>query len=231
MEAKVYFSALNLGPTTVLKIARSSGIKRSTVYTIIEELTKSGYMRVEPHGFKNMFAAENPRTLEVELEEKKKRFRDILPVLEALYSQPEGNSVIKYYEGLDSVKGVYLSLLGELKPHDDYLVISNMETWLGPDKEFFLKWRERRSKLRVRSRLIFQTNEVGIRYKKLAPNYFETVKLLPPGRGIETALLITPKKAIIHQHTGPITALVNESKASIQLYKEMFEIIWNALPE
>ncbi len=229
VEARVYFASLSLGPTTVLKIARSSSIKRATVYTVIDELLKRGYMRIEPRGFKRLFAAENPRVLEHGLEDRRERFRQALPTLEALYNQREGSSVIKYYEGLPAVQNVYESLLEELRPKDDYMVIANMEKWVASDPDFFLKWREKRSKLNLKSRLIFETNEAGKKFIELAPNHFETAKLLPLERHVDTSLVVTPSKAIIHQYTEPVSILVNESKASINLYKEMFEIMWNSL--
>ncbi len=230
LEARVYFSTLSLGPTTVLKIARSSEIKRSTVYSVLEDLIKKGFMRVEPKGFKRLFAAENPRALERALEDRRKRFRTVLPELEALYNQREGSSVIKYYEGIKAVKGVYESLLLELRPHMDYMVIANIQQWLAADEDFFLKWRVKRSKLKLNSRLIFEDNEQGQQFKKNAANYFEAVKLLPTERHVDTSLVITPTKAIIHQYTEPVSVLVNESKASLLLYREMFEMIWDALP-
>lgn len=230
MEARVYFACLSLGPTTVLKIARSSDIKRSTVYTVLSELIQKGYLRVEPRGFKRLFAAENPHNLERGLEDRRKRFRTALPALTALYNQREGSSVIKYYEGLKAVEHVYESLLLELRPHMDYMVIANMQLWLSADQDFFLKWRTKRSKLKLNNRLIFEDNEQGQKYQKLAPNYFEAVKLLPPGRHIDTSFVLTPTKAVIHQYTEPVSVLVNESTASLQLYREMFEIMWEALP-
>ena len=41
-EAEVYLASLSLGPTTILKIARSSGVKRTSVYTIIDALKEKG---------------------------------------------------------------------------------------------------------------------------------------------------------------------------------------------
>jgi len=230
-EARVYFAALSLGPTTALKLSKTSDIKRATVYTVIDELVQKGYMRIEPRGFKRLFAAESPKTLERALEGRRERFREALPTLEALYSQKEGSSVIKYYEGLPAVRGVYESLLEILRPHDKYLVIADMEKWLAADPDFFTKWRARRGKTNVDSRMLFEDNAAGRRFLALAPNNHEQAKLLPLGRHIDTSLVITPHRAIIHQYTEPVSVLVNESTASIRLYTEMFDVMWESLVE
>ena len=39
-ESKVYFTLLKIGPSTAYKIAKQSGLKRPTVYIILEELRK-----------------------------------------------------------------------------------------------------------------------------------------------------------------------------------------------
>ena len=38
-EANVYLTALSLGPTTILKIARGSGVKRTSVYDVVSALS------------------------------------------------------------------------------------------------------------------------------------------------------------------------------------------------
>jgi HTH-type transcriptional regulator, sugar sensing transcriptional regulator len=230
-EARVYFAALSLGPTTALKLAHVSDIKRATVYNVIDDLVQKGFMRIEPRGFKRLFAAENPKALERALEYRRERFREILPTLEGLYNQREGSSVIKYYEGLPAVKGVYEDLLTVLRSHDSYMVIADMEKWMAADPEFFSKWREKRGRLNLESRMLFEDNEAGRKFLQLAPNNFEVAKLLPPGKHVDTSLVITPHRAIIHQYTEPVSVLVNESQASIRLYGEMFDVMWDALVE
>jgi HTH-type transcriptional regulator, sugar sensing transcriptional regulator len=228
-EARVYLATLTLGPTTILKISRTSGIKRATVYTVIEDLIRKGYISIEPRGFKRLFVAENPRNLEKGLEDRRERFREALPDLDALYNQREGGSIIRIYEGKEAIRGIYKELPSELKYGDPYLVIANVKKWNEADPEHSIKWRERRSKLGLACRLIVEDNEEGRKFAEFAANYSEKVKLLPSGRHLDTSLVITPKKAIVHQYLGPVSVVVNESAASLQMYKEMFELIWESL--
>ena len=68
-EAAVYLSALSLGQSTVNQIAKHSGVKRTTVYPVIESLKRKGIMNVEVKGFKKLFVAESPDKLERIIEE------------------------------------------------------------------------------------------------------------------------------------------------------------------
>ena len=129
------------------------------------------------------------------------------------------------------MRGVYEDFLKDFKPHDDYFAVANMEKWLGQDEGYFMKWRTKRSKLNLNTRMIFENNETGRKLKEFAPNFFEKVKLLPEGHHLETSLLVTPRRAIIQQYNEPVSVLVNENPSNILLYKEMFEIMWNALSD
>src|SRR3989338_8744923 len=73
-EATVYHSALALGPSTVLALSRASGVRRTTVYSVIETLKRKGLMAEELKGFKTIFFANSPNKLEQVLEER----RDLL---------------------------------------------------------------------------------------------------------------------------------------------------------
>ena len=72
-EAEVYLTSLSLGPTTILKIAKSSGIGRTTVYSVIETLKNKGLIHIKPVGLKQLYVAEHPDRLENIIENKKPR--------------------------------------------------------------------------------------------------------------------------------------------------------------
>src|SRR3989338_2088114 len=98
-EASVYFASLALGPATIIRIARSAEMKRSTVYSVIEGLQQRGLMTIEVKGFKKLYSAEDPVKLEKILESRQKDFRSVLGEFAALYNLKGGESFIKYYQG------------------------------------------------------------------------------------------------------------------------------------
>ena len=63
-EAAVYIAMLSLGPATVLSISRASGVKRTTIYNVLESLKQKGLVRTDVRGFKQLYAAEHPKKLE-----------------------------------------------------------------------------------------------------------------------------------------------------------------------
>lgn len=230
-EAKVYLAALSLGPSTVLKIARAAEIKRTTVYSVVEALKLKGLFSLQVKGFKTLYAAEDPERLETILENRKTLLAKTLPELSGLFNLKGGQSTIKYYEGLAGIKSVYESLLKEVRPKEDYLIIANQEQWLKLDPDFFLDFTKRRAKLPINIRLLTQDSPTAREHKKLERNFNEHLKILPPGTALNTNLVIIPKKIVIHSLTPPMMAIVIENSSVIKMHRELFEIIWRSIKD
>ena len=228
-EASVYLSSLSLGTTSVLKIARSTNIKRTTIYGIVDSLKEKGLMRVELKGLKQFYAAENPERLEIMLERRKDEFKKNLPEFMALYKLEGGESVMKYYTGILAMQEIYRATLKEIKPHEDYLVIANQEKWYNLDPNFAISYIEERAKLPIKNRMLFQDSPTAREHKKIERNFNEEVKILPTGTPLNVDTLLLPNKLITFELTPPYMTVVIENKSIIELHREMFEVIWKSL--
>ena len=227
-EASVYLAALTLGPTTILKIAEASGIKRTTVYAVTEALKKRGLMREEMKGWKTYFAAESPEHLEQLMESRKERLNKAFPEFMALYNTEGTASNIKIYEGFEAMKGACEGLIDILSPSDYYLVISHSTTWEELDPKWFYGLLERRASLQP-ARILMQDCDFARRYKVKDKKFNSETKILPEGTSFSTTMIITPKRLMIHQLVEPLMAIVIENQSIIQMQKELFEIIWKTL--
>jgi len=226
-EAKVYLASLSLGATTVLKLSKHSEVKRTTAYELILALEKKGLMKKEIHGFKTLYSAEHPEKLENSLESKKVMLARILPELEGLYNLKGTESSLKFYSGLTAIKGIYDDLLKDLKIHDFYYAISNVGEWQELDEDFFLRNHvEKRSKMGIKTKLLFTNSEIAQKRKQTERNFGEEVRILPENSKFHVDLVITPHKLVMFQLYNPLVAILIENKSMIELHKEMFEIIW-----
>jgi len=229
-ETRVYLASLSLGPSTILKISKTSEVKRTTIYEIIDSLERKGLMKKEVHGFKTLYSAEHPERLENSIEVKRTLLGKILPELEGMYHLKGTESSIKYYSGLPSIKNIYNDLLRDLKPHDFYYAISNIDEWQGLDEEFFFgKHVEDRSKIGITTKLLFINSETAQKRKQTERNFNEEIKILPESSKFHVDLVVTPHKLVMFQLFEPKTAIVIENKSIIEIQKQMFELIWNSL--
>lgn len=228
-EARIYLSCLSLGPSKVVSIAKDAQVKRTTAYSILDALQLKGLVTIEYKGLKQLFAAESPEHLSRILESRHTQLKQALPELSALFNLQGVESIVKHYEGLEGVKNVYESILKRVQPHDDYLVISKQEDWYNLDSEYFQRFIERRSKLPLRIRMLFQDSEFARSFKALEKNYGFEVRILPKNTTLNTNMVVTPQMLVIHQIISPVTAIVIENRSTIELHKQLFEIIWNSL--
>ncbi len=228
-EAKVYLATLSLGATTVLKIAKQTDVKRTTVYEIVNSLIQKGLMKKEIRGFKTLFVAEHPERLENTLDAKRAILLRAIPELESLYNLRGTESSIKYYEGLKAIENIYDELLADLKPHDFYYAISNIAEWQTLDEEFFIKKHvERRADMRVQTKLVFTDSPTAQKRLATQKNFNEEIRLLPKNSDIHVDLVVTPYKLVMFQLKQPLVALVIENRSMIEMHKSLFEMLWNS---
>ena len=230
-EAQVYLTALMLGPTTVLALARATDIKRTTVYGIVEDLKQQGLMRVELKGLKTIYQAENPEKLEQVLLDRHDEFKKKLPDFLSIYNFKETETSIKRYEGLKALKHIYYESLKDIKHNEEYLVITNQEQWYNLDPDFAMDYIEKRAKLpfKIKTRLLFQDSPVAQEHKRFERNFNEQIKILPADTKLNVDALILPHKLIITQTVAPITILVIENQSMVNMQKTMFDLIWGCV--
>ena len=111
-EAKIYIALLSAGRASAYTVAKNSGLKKPTVYVILEELIDRGIVNKIPQEKIMQFVAVNPEKL---FDDYKKRLEsaetEALPELKALAKKK--NRVVRttYFEGINGIKESYKKLL------------------------------------------------------------------------------------------------------------------------
>ncbi len=115
-EAAIYLALLQVDGATALDLSKKTKINRSTVYVVIESLSKKGLISETTLGKKTQFQAEPPERLETYVERRKTQFeeqskllKDIIPQMKTVQRDTGERPVVKYYEGREGI----ISLLEE----------------------------------------------------------------------------------------------------------------------
>jgi len=110
-EVQVYLAGLELGPSSVQKIAEMAKITRPTTHEIIKKLEEKRLFIETQQKKKRDFIAQSPerilgllRIQKREIEEKEREFIRIIAVLEAKYSKEKEG--IKIYRGREGLKAL-----------------------------------------------------------------------------------------------------------------------------
>ncbi len=227
-ESRIYIASLSLGATSILKLSKEAGIKRTTTYSVVESLKQKGLMLVEQKGWKQYYVAQSPEKLKSIIDSKQEKLQAGLPYLMSLYNMKGYDSLIRYYEGLEAVKSAYESMIKDIKSHQDYFVLSDASKWLSLDKQYFMNFSKRRAKLNINIKMLLQNNSEAKEILKREIEFNAKIKLLPKHVNINTNLVITPQRALVHQLVPPVMAISVENPNIIAMYKEMFEVMWGS---
>ncbi|MFA5926260.1 MAG: helix-turn-helix domain-containing protein [Parcubacteria group bacterium] len=225
-EAKIYLAALELGQTTVSRIARKSGIKRTTVYLSLENLKEKGLISMVQTKGRSIFYAEDPRNLERLMEERKERIAKLVPQLLAFTNIIDKNPQIRFFEGKEGIKEV---LKDTLNYPDQEIQMLFSESYVNDfGEEFFSEfYRPERIKRKISARVLLPDNEQmrGLvarderelrRSKLLSPDLFKIkFEMMIYGGGKVNIISYKEKFAMIIESLE-----INES------FKSIFETMW-----
>ena len=125
-ESKIYLACLELGPASILEIAKKAAINRVTAYYIIEGLRQKNLISVTIKKKKKLFVAAEPEEIIKLLKEKEEAFISILPQLHALNNLIVKKPRIRFYEGEDGIINVYKDCLRDKKEILAWGYISDM---------------------------------------------------------------------------------------------------------
>lgn len=169
-ETKVYLALLELGQGTVGDISKASQLNRTTGYDILERLALKGLAnRTTSGNKKQMYIAEPPHRLKQFLENKKHQAEQrlesvsgVLSDLQNLYKK-ENKPVIKFFEGFDGIKNIYLHTLEAKGVIYSILDLSVYLPGFEKSKfdEFGKEYSRKRAKMNVKEKALVIKNKEG----------------------------------------------------------------------
>jgi len=230
-EAKVYLAVLELGETNISRIAKKSGIKRTTTYLVIDALKEKGLVSSYKKRKKTVFIAENPKKIEEKLEERKNAIGKIMPELLSIASLLDKKPVIRFFEGHDGMKDSFKDIL---KYPDSEVLEWYSESYVHDfSEEFFSKYfTPRRIKNKIWVRAILPNNEVIRKLATRNEKELRQIKLINPKKyNIKIEINVYGKNKVSIISFKEEIGLIIESQLIHDSLKNMFELMWEYLPE
>ncbi len=231
-EAAVYVASLELGPATVLEIARKSELNRTTLYAVIERLMQKKLMIRSMHGKRTVFVAEPPEKLQILLKERLAKLNDVLPELISLGRKGVYKPKMKYFEGIDGVKSVYRdSLQSKDKTLYAFVGVERLNVRSNALNAFWDKeYIPARKKSGLFGRLVIPDNAVGRAFKKRDVTSNRESRFVPASTyNFEGEIMMYDDVVLFISYTEDEEfALSLESKAIAKTLKMIWQIVWNA---
>jgi sugar-specific transcriptional regulator TrmB len=224
-QAKIYLAGLELGPTTILALARKSGVKRTTIYTIIEELIHRGFFTILQKENKKLYIAQDPETLSEMMHQREEIFAKHLPELKSIYNLSPVKPKVMFYEGVENLKRILWQIRKENIPY--YHIDPNQQAirdLIGIEE--FDRLIEYSDKYKMDRWVISDRSPFAVERMRTAPPYRKYRFLPKKYHGLLTRQYIWGNKvAIIILKKEPI-AVVIEDPDFAKMQKMLFDALW-----
>jgi sugar-specific transcriptional regulator TrmB len=111
-EIKVYLTLLEIGSTTAGPLLEKSRLQNSVIHRALHSLIEKGIVHYVLEGRRKVYQASDPTYFNTYIDEKKRRFQEILPELknkQLFAKHPEAASI---YKGRRGIIEVYYTMIG-----------------------------------------------------------------------------------------------------------------------
>lgn len=106
-EIKVYMALLRIGSSAVGRVIEKSGLQSSVVHRALNSLIEQGLINYILEGRRKIYQATDPENFFNFIEDKKKRFEQILPELKKEQVLAKHTEIATIYKGIRGLKEVY----------------------------------------------------------------------------------------------------------------------------
>lgn len=228
-QAKIYLSALTLGETTIKEIAQRSGIQRTTIYDVIQEMIDAGYIKLTKHGAKRKFLAATPEELQFIIKRRASAIGGVLEDLIQMSNVEKTKPKVWFFEGIEGLKNAFNDTLK--------YPISEMYQWGSRDlldvlgEEWSTKYMLRRANEKIFAKTLSPDLPDVRRYKKMDEKHYREIRLVDPEEFLFEIELDVYGNRLAMISVKDQMAVVIESKPIANTLKAIHKMCWEAARE
>jgi sugar-specific transcriptional regulator TrmB len=226
-EAKVYLACLEIGQAPATQISENSGIQRTFVYDILDDLAEKGLVSlVEIGGIKKFstLAIDKFRALQ---KAKLQKFDAILPEIKALEKTTGDRPKVQFFEGVEGIKATFEDTLKTLDKGGEILAYVTAEGFYQNEWKYAQDYIKRRVEKGISGRGIMQNSKEITIFTKPAKEELRTFRLVPPDLfPFSNEINIYANKVAIMSLVGEQMSVIIESESVANTQRSIFELAW-----
>lgn len=226
-EARVYVALLEVGPSTTGPIIKKTGLYRVIVYDTLEKLLQLGLVNYSIKKNRKQFEAENPKKIMELLKNKEILAKSIVKNLLSIKKENYLEQGAFVYEGWNGIKSAQENYFKEMKKNKggEYLMVGASRELHKKLDAFFNYFHERRSKMNVPAKLLF--NENNKQFGKLKTLYKPVQVRFMPKSLITPSWISTYLDMVLIGVTEDVPmAFFIRNKAVAESYRQYFYFMW-----
>ncbi len=224
-EIKVYVCLLELGSSHAGGLLDKSRLPNSTVHRDLNSLISKGLVGYILEGKKKVYKATNPEHFFEFIEDKKRRFEEILPELKAKQRLKKEEGSASVYKGVRGIKEVYSIMISaggkEYNTFGGGPITSEIMgfTW-------WLNLHKRRVANKLPSRQVFDES-VKVEGKDIAKNPLTKIRYVSKEFAqFQETVIVGDYVAIAVFSANPYAFLIKDKNVA-ESYRKHFELLWS----
>lgn len=233
-EALIYKMCLQHGKQTATELAESTGIKRPTVYTIVERMITKGFLMEDASEVTKKFIAASPQEVLQLLKHRKKSFdqhiaqwETYMPELEAIAKKDFQAPQVRFFRGPESMTRIYEEALKQ----NIWRGIVNPEEIVDNFEEYLWKIGETLVKNNTDAKDIVVDCEIGRAYQQKFHGNNCQIKLISPDIPIMSdTIIVEDQLFLLSFDEHEMLVLDIKSNAVVRSQLLMFDALWDSLP-
>lgn len=224
-EASIYLAVLELGSATGYAIARKSGMKRPTTYTVLENLEQQRLIHRVVHSGKTLFTAESPEMLLRDINKKAELAKRGLPQLLALFNANKEKPQVQMFQGKDGIKEAIEKVINAKSVRLYGTSGEGLSLYPEAVKDFTRAVLSR--DLTVKDILADPIAEAKyIKSFRDKPNY--EIRLMKPGPRIQNDFALFNDTILLFSYRPEAFALMITSRDMASMFESLYDLAWDA---
>ncbi len=226
-EIKVYLVLLELGSSSAGLILEKSSLPNSTVHRDLNSLIEKGVINFILEGKRKIYQATDPEQFFTYIEDKKKKFEEILPELKARQSKNRAEEKASVYKGIRGIKEVYeIMINAQGKEYNTFGggpvtgEIMGLTWWLNLHR--------RRVENKLPSRQLFDESVKKIGGSEIARNPLTKIRYVDKDFAQFQETAIVGDYVAIAVFTESPYAFLIRDKHVADSYRKHFELLWRS---
>lgn len=225
----VYTSLLDMGRGSAHHIAKKTALKRTTAYSVLDELQELGLVHIIQDSPHNQY---RPLSLEFLVEKKRrilKHAENIVPEVEARLKKigVETKPHVQFYSGVDGIKKIQDYKLEEMNGKTIYAFYATAGDEVQKKFNYFKEGARKLEKLNIKARGIAPDDPENLeRYREADERTGREVRILPLDIYSSNISIEIGDTWIKTNDFNNLQGLIIENPSFAKTMREIFEIVW-----
>lgn len=230
-QTRLYMTIIQSSGLSAAQLAAATGISRTNVYALVEQLVADQLVNVDFVGSKRRYTARDPQIIKQAASDRLRAIEALMPELQAMYGISSVKPKISYFEGETAARRVFDELSNIQGDH--YCYFGSLAAQLaveGPDNARKLTARRMRKGIRSRS---IRTRSADLSEPFLAgEEYLREVRYFPQEmpESMPDIYVYDHCLAILATYREKYALIIESQELSVMM-RTIWEIIWKISQE